>query len=118
MEDKIKEDKLKISYNFLKSIWDDAPKDITPPKVLFLFYQNKIYTVIDDSSSVYFVASKDKQILAIARTKAPVYTMYGVKIYNVEDSGENVISALKIVSCNKIQNKKQKFVIENIAKYI
>ena len=118
MEDKQKEDKLKVAYNFLKSIWETAPKDITPPNVLFLFYQNKTFTVIDDSSSVYFVASKDKQILAVAKTKAPVYEKYGIKIYNVEDSGENVISSLKVVSCNKIQNKKQKFVIENIVKYI
>ena len=118
MEDKKKEDNLKVAYSFLKSIWETAPKDISEPKVLFLFYQNKIFAVIDDSSSVYFVASKDKQILAVAKTKAPVYERYGVKIYNVEDSSENVISALKIVSCNKIQNKKQKFVIENIVKYI
>jgi hypothetical protein len=118
MEDKQKEDNLKVAYNFLKSIWETAPKDIVSPKVLFLFYQNKNYVVVDDSSSVYFVASRDKQILAVAKTKAPAYEKYGVKIYNVEDSGENVISALKIVSCNKIQNKKQKFVIENIVKYI
>jgi hypothetical protein len=118
MEDKQKETDLNTAYNFLKDLWDKAPEDIETPKVLFLFYQNKIYAVVDDSSSIYFVASKDKQILAVARTKAPVYTMYGVKIYKVDDSEENVISPLKIISCNKIQNKKQKFVIENIVKYI
>jgi hypothetical protein len=112
------DEKLKIAYDFLRSVWEKAPTDIDMPKVLFLFYQNKIYTVVDDSSSVYIVASKDKQILAVAKTKAPAYERGGVKIYNVVDSKENIMTPLKVISCNKIQDKKQKFVIENIVKYI
>lgn len=111
-------EKLRIANNFMNTIWNNAPKDILKPNVFFMFYLNKIYAVVDDSSSVYIVASKDKQILAVAKTKAPVYERGGVKIYIITDSGENLITPLKIISCNKIQDKKQKFVIENIVKYI
>ncbi len=111
-------EKIRIANNLMNTIWDSAPKDISKPNIFFMFYLNKIYAVVDDSSSVYIVASKDKQILAVAKTKAPAYERGGVKIYNVIDSGENLITPLKIISCNKIQDKKQKFVIENIVKYI
>jgi hypothetical protein len=110
--------KLQEANDNLSKIWDSAPEDISKPATLYLVFQNRWYAVVEDSSSVYIVASKDGQILAVAKSKAPLYQSHGVPVYYVEDTLSNPISPLKIISCNSIKNKKQKFVLEKIVPYL
>lgn len=110
--------RLQEANSSLSKIWDTAPEGINKPSTLYLVFQNKWYAVVEDSSSVYIVASKDGQILAVAKSKAPLYQMYNVPVYYVEDTLSNPISPLKIISCNSIKNKKQKFVLEKIVPYL
>jgi hypothetical protein len=100
----------------IKSIWDSAPEDIKPPKIYYLTYQNKFYVVVDDSTSIIYVASKEKNILAAARSKLKLIEKQGFLIYYIEDIKISGISPLKIVSCslNTIKNKNQIFALEKI----
>ena len=102
----------------LSEVWDTAPEGITKPAALYLIFQGKWYAVVEDSSSVIIVGSKDGQILAVVKSKAPLYQKYNIPIYYVEDTLSNPISPLKIISCNSIKNKKQKFVLEKIVPYL
>jgi hypothetical protein len=100
----------------IKAVWDSAPEDIKPPSIYILTYQNKFYAVVDDETSIIFVASKEKNILAVAKSKLKLIETQGVLIYYVEDIKVSGISPLKIVSCslNTIKNKNQIFAIEKI----
>ncbi len=100
----------------IKAIWDSAPEGINPPTVYYLKYQNKHFVVCDDSSSIIYVASKENNILAVARSKIELREEDGIPIYYIEDIKVNGISPLKIVSCslNTIKNKNQKFAIEKV----
>jgi hypothetical protein len=100
----------------IKAIWDTAPSDIKPPTIYYLIYQNKKYVVVDDSTSIIYVASKEKNILAVAISKRIIDEQEGVPIYYVEDIKVSGISPLKIVSCslNTIKNKTQIFALEKI----
>ena len=100
----------------IKSIWDSAPSDIKSPKIYYLVYQNKFYVVVDDSTSIIYVASKEKNILAAARSKIQIVEKDGTPLYYVEDIKVSGISPLKIVSCslNTIKNKNQIFTLEKI----
>ncbi len=100
----------------VKAIWDTAPKDINPPKIYYLVYQNKFYAVVDDSTSIIYVASKEKNILAAAKSKLKIGEKEGVLFYSIEDIKVSGISPLKIVSCslNTIKNKNQIFALEKI----
>jgi hypothetical protein len=100
----------------IKAIWDTAPSDIKAPKIYYLVYQNKYYSVVDDSSSIIYVASKEKNILAAAKSKVKLVEQQGVPIYYIEDIKVSGISPLKIVSCslNTIKNKTQIFALEKI----
>jgi hypothetical protein len=110
--------KLQEANNKLAEAWSLAPEGISKPATLYLIFQNKWYAVVEDSSSVYIVASKDGQILAVAKSKTSLHQMHNVPIYYVEDTLSNPISPLKIISCNSIKNKKQKFVLEKIVPYL
>jgi hypothetical protein len=100
----------------IKAIWDTAPSDIKSPKIYYLVYQNKFYVVVDDSTSIIYVASKEKNILAAAKSKIQIVEKDGVPLYYVEDIKVSGISPLKIVSCslNTIKNKNQIFTLEKI----
>jgi len=100
----------------IKVIWDTAPSDIKPPSIYYLLYQNKYYFVVDDSTSIIYVASKEKNILAAAKSKIQIAEQQGVTIYYIEDIKVSGISPLKIVSCslNTIKNKIQIFALEKI----
>jgi len=104
----------------VKAIWDTAPSDIKAPKIYYLIYQNKYYAVVDDSTSIIYVASKEKNILAVAQSKKVIVEYQGVPVYYVEDIKVSGISPLKIVSCslNTIKNKNQIFVLEKITPFI
>lgn len=104
----------------VKAIWDNAPSDIKAPKIYYLMYQNKLYAVVDDSSSIIYIASKEKNILAVAQSKKEIVEYQGVPVYYVEDIKVSGISPLKIVSCslNTIKNKNQIFVLEKITPFI
>jgi len=110
--------RLKEATEKIKAVWDKAPEDVGKPDVFYLLFQNKWYAIIDDSSSVYFVASKDGQVLAVTKSKVKTEFKFGIPIYYVEDTLNGIISPLKIISCNSIKNKKQKFVIEKIVPYL
>ena len=110
--------RLKEATEKIKSVWDTAPEDIRKPNAFYLMFQNKTYAVVDDSSSVYFTASRDGQILAVTKSKVKKEIKFGIPIYYVEDTLNSLISPLKIISCNSIKNKKQKFVIEKIVPYL
>jgi len=113
-----KEENLQLANRQIQETWKDAPKGAIKPSVHLLLFQNKWYGVVEDSTSIYLVASRDKQILAVARQKVKKYQKYGVPIYYVEDSLNSPISPLKIISCSQIKNEKQKFVIEKIVPYL
>jgi hypothetical protein len=100
----------------IKAIWDSAPSSIKPPTIYYLIYQNKKYFVVDDSTSIIYVASKEKNILAVAKSKIQLFDKDGTPLYYVEDIKVSGISPLKIVSCslNTIKNKNQIFVLEKI----
>jgi hypothetical protein len=104
----------------IKAIWDTAPSDIKAPKIYYLVYQNKYYAVVDDSTSIIYVASKEKNILAAAKSKIQIVEQEGFPVYYVEDIKVSGISPLKIVSCslNTIKNKNQIFVLEKIAPFL
>lgn len=104
----------------IKAIWDTAPSDIKLPKIYYLIYQNKYYVVVDDSTSIIYVASKEKNILAAAKSKIQLVEQGGIPVYYVEDIKVSGISPLKIVSCslNTIKNKNQIFVLEKIAPFL
>jgi hypothetical protein len=110
--------KLQEANEKISKVWNTAPEDMTKPSAFYLIFQNKWYAIVDDSSTVYIVASKDGQILAVAKSKAPMYQKHNVPIYYVEDTLSSPISPLKIISCNSIKNKKQKFVLEKIVPYL
>ena len=110
--------KLQEANEKISKVWNTAPEDMIKPSAFYLIFQNKWYAVVDDSSTVYIVASKDGQILAVAKSKAPMYQKHNVPIYYVEDTLSSPISPLKIISCNSIKNKKQKFVLEKIVPYL
>ena len=103
-----------------KAIWDSAPEGINSPNIYYLAYQNKYFVVCDDSSSILYVASKENNILAVAKSKVEIKEKDGVPIYYVEDIKVNGISPLKIVSCslNTIKNKNQKFAIEKVVPFL
>ena len=103
----------------IKAIWNSAPEDITPPDIYYLFYQNKKFVVCDDSTSIIYVASKENNILATARSKIKLVQDQGIPTYYIEDIKVNGISPLKIVSCslNTIKNKNQKFAIEKVVPF-
>ena len=104
----------------IKAIWDTAPSDIKSPKIYYLIYQNKHYAVVDDSTKIIYVASKEKNILAAAQSKVQLVEQEGVPVYYIEDIKVSGISPLKIVSCslNTIKNKNQIFVLEKIAPFL
>ena len=104
----------------IKDIWDSAPEGINPPNIYYLTYQNKNFVVCDDSTSIIYVASKENNILAVARSKVKLADSDGIPIYYIEDIKVNGISPLKIVSCslNTIKNKNQKFAIEKVTPFI
>ncbi len=110
--------RLKDAFEKINTVWDKVPEDVGKPDVVYLVFQNKWYAVIDDSSTVYFVASRDGQVLAVAKSKVKTEFKFGIPIYYVEDTLNSLISPLKIISCNSIKNKKQKFVIEKIVPYL
>lgn len=110
--------KLQEANSRISKAWDSAPEGIDTPSIMYLFFQNKIYAVVDDSSSVFIVASKDGQILAVVKSKIHNETKHNVPVYHVEDTLSAPISPLKIISCNSIKNKKQKFVLEKIVPYL
>lgn len=99
----------------IKRLWAEAPEGIIPPNVYYLVYKNKYYVVVDDNNSIVYIASKEYNILAVARSKLKLTETQGVQIYYVEDN-KGGISPLKIVSCslNTIKNKNQKFVLDKI----
>jgi hypothetical protein len=100
----------------IKSLWETSSPDINPPTVYYLIYQNKYYVVVEDKSSIIYVASKEKNILAVAKLKVKLVEQQGVPIYYIEDTKVSGISPLKIVSCslNTIKNKTQIFTLEKI----
>jgi hypothetical protein len=110
--------KLQDANEKISKVWDNAPEDMSKPSAFYLIFQNRMYAVVDDSSTVYIVASKDGQILAIVKSKVRNEIKYDVPIYYVEDTLSTPISPLKIISCNSIKNKKQKFVLEKIVPYL
>ena len=110
--------RLQEANSNLSKLWENTPEGINKPSVFYLIFQNRWYAVVEDSSSVYTVASKDGQILAVAKSKVSLYQMHNVPVYYVEDTLSNPISPLKIISCNSIKNKKQKFVLEKIVPYL
>jgi hypothetical protein len=110
--------KLQEANEKISQAWNAAPEDMIKPTVMYLIFQNKWYAVVDDSSTVYIVASKDGQILAVAKSKVRSEIKHSVPIYYVEDTLSAPISPLKIISCNSIKNKKQKFVLEKIVPYL
>jgi hypothetical protein len=110
--------KLQEANSRISNAWGSAPEGMDKPSVMYLFFQNKIYAVVDDSSSVFTVASKDGQILAVVKSKVRKEIKYNVPVYHVEDTLSAPISPLKIISCNSIKNKKQKFVLEKIVPYL
>jgi hypothetical protein len=110
--------KLQDANEKISKVWDTAPEDMTKPTAFYLIFQNRMYAVVEDSSTVYIVASKDGQILAVAKSKVRSEIKHNVPIYYVEDTLSSPISPLKIISCNSIKNKKQKFVLEKIVPYL
>ena len=91
-------------------------KDITPPSVYLLKSGNRMFAVVDDSSSIIFVASTTQNIYAIAQSKVEkVMNPDGYVFYNAPN-----IESLKVISCTiaKIKDKKQKFVIEKIVPFL
>ena len=99
----------------IKRLWSEAPEGIIPPNVYYLIYKGKYYVVVVDSNSITYIASKEYNILAVARSKLKIIETQGVQVYYVEDN-KGGISPLKIVSCslNTIKNKNQKFVLDKI----
>lgn len=112
-----KADNLKAVNKVIDEVWENNFSS-EKPSTMLLLYQNRWYAVVEDSSTIYFVASKDGQILAVARSKAPRYEKYGIPIYYVADSLNSLIAPLKVVSCSSIKNKKQNFVIQKIVPYL
>ena len=50
--------------------WKKAEsKDVTPPSVYLLTSGNRMFAVVDDSSSIIFVASTTQNIYAVAQSK-------------------------------------------------
>jgi len=93
-----------------------ASKDIVPPSVYLLKSGNRMFAVVDDSSSIIFVASTTQNIYAIAQSKVEkVMNPDGYVFYNAPN-----IESLKVISCTiaKIKDKKQKFVIEKIVPFL
>jgi hypothetical protein len=93
-----------------------ASKDITPPSVYLLKSGNRMFAVVDDSSSIIFVASTTQNIYAVAQSKVEkVMNPDGYVFYNAPN-----IESLKVISCTiaKIKDKKQRFVIDKIVKYL
>jgi hypothetical protein len=99
--------------------WDDEvskSKDITPPSVYLLTSGNRMFAVVDDSSSIIFIASTTQNIYAVAQSKVEkVVNSDGYVFYNAPN-----IESLKVISCTiaKIKDKKQKFVIEKIVPFL
>lgn len=110
--------RLQEANSRLSEIWNVAPEGMVKPSALYLIFQNRFYAVVDDSSSVFTVASKDGQILAVVKSKVQFTIKHEVPIYYVEDTLSAPISPLKIISCNSIKNKKQKFVLEKVVPYL
>jgi hypothetical protein len=91
-------------------------KDISPPSVYLLTSGNRMFAVVDDSSSIIFVASTTQNIYAVAQSKVEkVMNPDGYVFYSAPN-----IESLKVISCTiaKIKDKKQKFVIEKIVPYL
>ena len=103
----------------LIKLWnsDEAKKrGVKPPNIYFLFAGNRYFAVTDDSSSIIFVASKAKNIYAVARGKTvKSFNPEGVPIYQVEH-----IDSLKVISCTigKIKDPNQVFAIEKIVQFL
>jgi hypothetical protein len=73
---------------------------------------NRQFAVVDDSSSIIFIASTTQNIYAVAQSKIEkVMDSNGYIFYNVPN-----IESIKVISCTiaKIKDKTQKFVIEKI----
>ncbi len=95
--------------------WDEEvskSKDIKAPNVYLLTSGNRMFAVVDDSSSIIFVASTTQNIYAVAQSKVEkVMNEDGYVFYYVPK-----IESLKVISCTiaKIKDKTQRFVIDKI----
>lgn len=99
--------------------WDEEvskSKDIKAPKVYLLSSGNRMFAVVDDSTSIIFIASTTQNIYAVAQSKVEKVTNDdGYVFYYVPK-----IDSLKVISCTiaKIKDRTQRFVIDKIVPYL
>jgi hypothetical protein len=87
-------------------------KDIKAPNVYLLTSGNRMFAVVDDDSSIIFVASTTQNIYAVAQSKVEkVVNEDGYVFYYAPK-----IDSLKVISCTiaKIKDRTQRFVIDKI----
>ena len=87
-----------------------------PPEIFLLFAGNRYFAVTDDSSSIIFVASKAKNIYAVAKSKvSKTFNNENIPIYQVSN-----IDSLKVISCTigKIKDPNQLYAIKKIVQFL
>lgn len=110
-----------LSPDVLDEIWETGlteKKVPTIPSIKYAVYYDKIYYVMEDHRSVYFLMSvetmssrKDKnkyKAYAVVADKCKIFEGDLYNYYNIEEGG------VKVVGCNKPFNSIQEYLIKAI----
>lgn len=93
----------------LSQAWDKSTT-FPKPTILYGFYKGKWYITLEDSKSIFFFMSKEKQVYAVVSFKCDPMTLdTGIKYYNIPEN-----EALQIISCTIPFSDLSRYAVANI----